>query len=256
MIQFFRKIRQRLLTEGKLSKYLIYALGEIALVVIGILIALQINTWNEERKERRLESSYLANLRKELVFNIQLGNEQIEFNDFQIKNGKLVLDILQGNLPDNPMEVAIALEHIGWNHEIIFISDVWNELYATGNIGVIQNEAFKTKLTDLYNVMKLINKFQEHEWSTYNFGARRLLADVLPPAIRLYIDEGLVPGRFTGEDIAIPNQENIIKRLREIEGLAGFIVDIIQTRQTSNDFMLSQIGAMKSINTLIDKELE
>ncbi|MFC3880466.1 hypothetical protein ACFOSV_09780 [Algoriphagus namhaensis] len=56
MLNFFRKIRQKLLTQnisdgqaGKFSKYLTYAIGEIILVVIGILIALQINTWNENR---------------------------------------------------------------------------------------------------------------------------------------------------------------------------------------------------------------
>ena len=49
MIKFFRKIRQKMLTENKFSKYLIYAIGEIILVVIGILIALSINTWNERR---------------------------------------------------------------------------------------------------------------------------------------------------------------------------------------------------------------
>ena len=51
MIKFFRKIRQQLLTENKFSKYMIYAIGEIILVVIGILIALGINNWNENRKK-------------------------------------------------------------------------------------------------------------------------------------------------------------------------------------------------------------
>ena len=50
MIKFFRKIRRKLLTENKISKYLLYAIGEIILVVIGILIALQVNNWNEDRK--------------------------------------------------------------------------------------------------------------------------------------------------------------------------------------------------------------
>ena len=50
MIKFFRKIRQKLLSENKFSKYLIYAIGEIILVVIGILIAIQINEWNRDRK--------------------------------------------------------------------------------------------------------------------------------------------------------------------------------------------------------------
>jgi hypothetical protein len=51
MIKFFRKIRQNLLLEGKTGKYLKYAIGEIVLVVIGILIALQINNWHDHRKE-------------------------------------------------------------------------------------------------------------------------------------------------------------------------------------------------------------
>lgn len=59
MIKFFRKIRQNLLYEGKTTKYLKYALGEILLVVIGILIALQINNWNEKRlKKEQLISVY------------------------------------------------------------------------------------------------------------------------------------------------------------------------------------------------------
>jgi len=61
MIKFFQKIRQNLLSEGKTGKYLKYALGEIILVVIGILIALQINNWNENRKNRNLERVVLTN---------------------------------------------------------------------------------------------------------------------------------------------------------------------------------------------------
>ena len=55
MIKFFRKIRQRLLTENKFSKYLLYAIGEIVLVMVGILLALQVNNWNELRKKEEAE---------------------------------------------------------------------------------------------------------------------------------------------------------------------------------------------------------
>lgn len=66
MIQFFRHIRQTLLAENKFSKYLLYAVGEIVLVVIGILIALQINNWNESRKSDGLRKTYEKSLIEEL----------------------------------------------------------------------------------------------------------------------------------------------------------------------------------------------
>ena len=72
MIQFFRKIRQRLLNENKLTKYLLYAIGEIFLVVIGILLALQINNWNDLRKQKQKEKFILRDLHQEFVFNRKL----------------------------------------------------------------------------------------------------------------------------------------------------------------------------------------
>lgn len=62
MIKFFRHLRQRLLSEGKTGKYFKYAIGEIILVVIGILIALQINNWNQKGLNENLESLYYKRL--------------------------------------------------------------------------------------------------------------------------------------------------------------------------------------------------
>ena len=78
MIKIFRKIRQKMLTEnqtagtgraGKFNKYLLYAVGEIALVMIGILLALQVNNWNEERKNRKIELEVLIELNEEFISN-------------------------------------------------------------------------------------------------------------------------------------------------------------------------------------------
>ena len=84
MIKFFRKIRQNLLSEGKTGKYLKYAVGEIVLVVIGILIALSINNWNENRKTKIAEFE----LYKAMLKDIELNNEKVQdeikyFNEVQ-----------------------------------------------------------------------------------------------------------------------------------------------------------------------------
>ncbi|MEM9052135.1 MAG: DUF6090 family protein [Bacteroidota bacterium] len=89
MMKFFRRIRQKLLSERKMTKYLIYAIGEIFLVVVGILIALQINNWNEHKKGNRSvqlsTQSLLIDLQKDKV---QLTND--------IKEMREDLDILDG----------------------------------------------------------------------------------------------------------------------------------------------------------------
>jgi len=100
MIKFFRKIRQDLLSKGKTGKYFKYAIGEIILVVIGILIALSINNWNEKRKERKLEKELVGVLitdlkskKAEFVSDLAVGKSIIKISEVTIKqwelNGKI-----------------------------------------------------------------------------------------------------------------------------------------------------------------------
>jgi len=81
MIKFFRNIRKRLIGENRFSKYLLYAIGEIILVVIGILIALQINTWNDERKISNLENKILKELYVNLSMDLQELQDDISYMD-------------------------------------------------------------------------------------------------------------------------------------------------------------------------------
>ena len=121
MIKFFRKIRQGMLAENKFSKYLLYAIGEIVLVVIGILIALQINNKNEERKIISRTEHILTQIHNELAFNIDQANsvsrnyrqkepfvykvlhKEVTYNDY--KTDRNYSGLLQGiplaNLKDN-----------------------------------------------------------------------------------------------------------------------------------------------------------
>ena len=92
MIQFFRKIRQQLLNQNKVSKYLVYAIGEIVLVVIGILIAIQINNWNLDNKNKVLERDLLAGIQLDLVSDTTQINSRFypSFND--LKNSIVLFD--------------------------------------------------------------------------------------------------------------------------------------------------------------------
>lgn len=102
MIKFFRKIRQNLLSENKFSKYLIYAIGEIILVVIGILIALQINNWNDIRKNKNYEQEILSLINENLKNDsIALSQELSNSKEAVRLTDKLLEQISLGNYNDS-----------------------------------------------------------------------------------------------------------------------------------------------------------
>lgn len=86
MIKFFRKIRHKLISENKFSKYVLYAVGEILLVVIGILIALQVNNWNQKRIERKIEQNYISSLIEDAKTDLANFNNVIAQSKERIKN--------------------------------------------------------------------------------------------------------------------------------------------------------------------------
>jgi hypothetical protein len=94
MISFLRKVRKRLLTENRMSKYLLYAIGEIALVMIGILLALQVNSWNQERLERKEEQLILSNLHEEFLQNKAMIGENVSGVREILANGQALMDLI------------------------------------------------------------------------------------------------------------------------------------------------------------------
>ena len=99
MIRFFRNIRQKLAAENKVMAYLRYAIGEILLVVIGILIALQINNWNESRKESIFERKVLNEILTSVYQNIDYLNRGMDWNNEAINSCRIILNCFDKNIP-------------------------------------------------------------------------------------------------------------------------------------------------------------
>ena len=97
------------------------------LVVFGILIALSINNWNENRKDDRLEKEYIIRLKNEMLINLEGSTNQIIFSSFQFANVNILLSIVSGDtVYSNPEPLAVAIEHIGWGYPTQYVDDVWN----------------------------------------------------------------------------------------------------------------------------------
>ena len=95
MFKFFRRIRKGLLKEGKFYSYLVYAIGEIILIIFGILIAVQISNWNENRKLKSIEISVLREISVDLNQNIDQIEGIISTDESHIQKGENLLKILK-----------------------------------------------------------------------------------------------------------------------------------------------------------------
>lgn len=152
MIKFFRKIRQDLLSKGKTGKYFKYAIGEIVLVVIGILIALQINNWNEIQKTNKWEKRFLKDLKNELkndfeqltaVYNMQLNKGNA--------NRKVLELIKTANREDKAIVDSVyAIAQYG-NMTFFPTTGVYDSALSAGKIENIKNDSLKYGILNLYN---------------------------------------------------------------------------------------------------------
>jgi hypothetical protein len=151
MIKFFRKIRQRLLTENKFSKYLLYAIGEIILVVIGILIALQINNWNSYKKDRIKEEKLLHGLVVNLELNKKLIIDRIGSMDGLNKWADLLL-----NLQDKDFIKTDSLgKTLTYPTVLPIIFSLPNQGFEnlkSEGFDIILNENLKNEIIQLFNV--------------------------------------------------------------------------------------------------------
>ena len=152
MIKFFRTIRYDLLKENRIGKYIKYALGEIILVVIGILIALSINNWNESRKSAQFEQDVLVDLKDEFEKN----KEKLEFienrTEASLTEMTVFLKFLQQTdhiLSNNFTydELVEAHSSPGGLRTFNPIIGVLNSLVNSGQINKIKNPSLKYKLT-------------------------------------------------------------------------------------------------------------
>lgn len=150
MIKFFRKARQKMLTENKLSKYLIYAFGEILLVVIGILIALQINNWNESIKLEKLEIKMLGSIKNGLEFDLQEIKKTIKFQNNIIKSQQIASDWLQNDLPFTD-SIATHFMRTTYTSNFIFKNAPYETLKEIG-LEIIRNDSLRDQISNMYDL--------------------------------------------------------------------------------------------------------
>ena len=163
MIKLFRKIRQNLLNENKFKKYLIYAIGEIILVVIGILIAVSINNWKQSIDLKEEEQNLYGDLIQELQNDIREVQGKLDYNSHYLmrynRASEIILNDPQRQLIDTLAVIATELANFSdFNKE----ESAYNKLATSGKLELITNKAILTRMQNLGILYNYINRLENN----------------------------------------------------------------------------------------------
>lgn len=151
MIKFFRHIRKSLLMESKTSKYFKYALGEILLVVIGILIALSINNWNETKKERKLETKVLNELLTSLENNYNSMVSDSTYRALWNTSSDIIIKFIESDLPYVD-SLNIHFQHARKPGTNLSLSYAGYEGLKNVGFGIITSDSLRKNIVELFEL--------------------------------------------------------------------------------------------------------
>ncbi|NER09993.1 hypothetical protein SAMN06265375_101479 [Muriicola jejuensis] len=237
MIHFFRKTRKKLAEDNQFFKYTRYAIGEILLVVIGILIALQINNWNEERKSELRELSLLRELRTNLETNIQNLESDIVKQRNSIKYFDYILRLPVDRLPYSD-SLPRSLSTASYAPDVVLTASAF-ETFKSEGLDLIKNDSLRREILNLFEVA----------YPTLMQETRRL-EDQLWPAVVI----PLYQKHFSSDmDQWIPNDYEQWLDDKEFFNMLSFRKTL---RQFSTNIKLETVDKTSEVIRLIDEELE
>jgi len=249
MIKFFRRIRQRLLSENKFSKYLIYAIGEIFLVVIGILIALYINNLNENRKDLNKEQLVLISLLEDFKHSRFSVETSLQIYPNEIKRLEATLNYVGSSAEELTPEMMDNIGNSGYRSTALASGSIQSVL-NTDKLELIRNQSLKNLLTAYPSEM---SKFQVQEANV-----KSIVLNLHRPILESYVSlTNLVAQdktRFPNlKEYAAPSDFEGLLRDKKYQNV---IVDrMLQTNRLINvakDYLVQ----IEAIITLLEEEIK
>ncbi|GGK32136.1 hypothetical protein GCM10007962_28100 [Yeosuana aromativorans] len=234
MLRFFKTIRLNLLTNNNIRKYLFYAIGEIILVVIGILIALKINNWNSDQIEKQQEIKTYSDVKEQIQQNLEEISKLESLNDYYkslYNRGNIIISNKKWESIDTLAFIAMNLSQYSDFHGN---DNLYESLVNSGDIKRIKNPDIQKKLQNLESTYRYINKLEDIQWE--------IIIKELSPELRGVIN-------YSNFHIEKP------KKLFSVE-LQNIIIESIYVTAGKDSIYNRALKEIDIIDKLINMELE
>ncbi|MCA9488255.1 MAG: hypothetical protein KDC74_08490 [Flavobacteriaceae bacterium] len=253
-MKIFRRIRHKLIFDNKKVQYLKYALGEIVLVVIGILIALQINNWNQKRINKNTEQIYLNGLKQEFQTSKLKLEELIKINKKNYSGAKKIIELSAKNNDSIKESSFSKLLVETFSDDVAFNSNnsLLVEMINSGNLKNLSNTELRKQLTNWISTLEDISR-QEEELSNQRIKVLDIFRTDKYSLNTIFQQAGV------SNDFGLPKTEKQVNNLsllksREFENnIILFIITSIATEKSHYKPLLDDLNSiLKLINNEID----
>jgi hypothetical protein len=240
MIKFFRKIRQNLLAKGNIKQYFFYAIGEIVLVVFGILIALNINNRNEEYKNGKIEKEILEQLKEEYQFNLIQLEQKIAMRNQIIKASMDVLSYI--DKPEQEVSKDMLYAKIRFLNIDPTFDPIENNIIGSGSIRFLKNKELKKRLSNWSSDIRAVQEM-ELQWQKTTTDLNTpfqiklgILRDMEHENYQKEAAPIFIIGETKGNKLVLGKSRTSpsVKSIVENSELEGLIVLAIRTNNTAN----------------------
>lgn len=249
MFKFFRRIRQQLLGDNKFTKYLIYAIGEIVLVVIGILIALSINNWNQRKILKSEELRSLESLQSEFQENLENFDkiQALQKEKMEAINLVLFSDISEYSL--SGLDSLNSKANFSWTYNPSF--GIYDALINSGKIQLIANETLKVRIS---KYKELVGDYLEDELFIMKFTSQFIIENLINDDVMLVETKFDLRDRTKNEELN--DRENYLNKFKSHKYRNQLSILLLNGKPlifVGNELRAEMISLMEMIEFEIEK---
>lgn len=233
-MKLFRKIRQSLIKEGNLKRYLLYALGEILLVMIGISLAFQVNNWNDNRTKKASELRYYENIKEQIKDDKGLILEQMELNNGFGVQFNYANKILESNDRSKMDTLGLIARNLTQYTDFDRQGNIYETMVNSGEVKLLRNHQIINGLRLLEEKYLYINRMENIHYD----------------AMMKYVVPSITPVlRFSNGTIVDPDKVYDFK-------FQNLVVSLLQIMNEKDKVYNEALSEIEMITTLIDEELK
>lgn len=234
IMKVFRKIRQSLIKDGKVRNYLAYAIGEILLVMIGILLAFQVNSWNNQRLKNKAARLTYTNIKRQINDDKDLIRGIIDYNNLYLEQFEFAKEIIENNDRSKIDTLGYVTTKLTKYSDFNRNSNIYQTLVNSGELSLISNGEIIERLHDLEENYTYINRMEQ-----IHFDA--ILSAVIPDLNTIM--------KFSDRSVQKPDQLYGYEFQNHFVIMIGIMIE-------KDEIYNRAIREIDAITELIDQELE